>query len=529
MGLKILLHLFPLLGLAHALVLARTPTPCAKLPKPHIPGAKVISITGEEKHNLTVLQQPPTLPIDVEALNICEVNVTLTHPGAFDTVLVQAWLPLDTWNERFVALGGSGWLAGPGSAGLAIPASEGYVAAFTDAGLPGGNAVSPELWALGPDGKVSTELLENFASRSVHDLAVVGKALIKAFYGCPAKYSFWDGCSTGGRQGLVEAQKYPRDFDGILASAPAIYWPEYVMAELWPQVVMYEAGYYPSRCVLDNIVNAAISACDAEDGVEDGVVAEPAKCKFDLSTVIGTSVICDGGEHVEITEQAASIVRKMWEGPTTSDGKQLWHGMPIGASLADLSASQDVNGTAAGSPFFVPDTWARYFILEDPDFNAANINTEKFISLFRKSKKRFDSIIGSANPDLSGFKKAGGKLLVWHGLSDQLIYPQDSEQYYREVQHVTGYIEDTFRLFLAPGVDHCGAGFASIAPGAVPKNPFRDLVTWVESGKRPDALEAATTPNAKTQFTRKICAYPRMAVLHEGEDPTVAESYECAL
>lgn len=522
-----LLSLLPFMGLASASVIRRGPTPCHSLHKPHIPGVEVISITSEEKHDFSVPQQPPTLPIDVNGLNVCEVNLTLTHRGASDKVFVRTWLPLSDWNSRFVALGGSGWAAGPGPAGLAIPASEGYATAYTDAGLPGGDPASPAAWALGADGKVNGELLENFASRSVHDLAVAGKALTEAFYGRSAEHSFWNGCSTGGRQGLAAAQKYPEDFDGILAGAPAIYWTEYVIAELWPQVVMHEAGHYPPICALDGMVNAAIAACDENDGVRDGVITEPSKCKFDPSTLVGTKVTCDDAV-VEIKKEDASIVRKIWDGPTIH-GKKLWPGMPIGASLSSVASWKDANGTTVGTPFFVADTWVRYFVEEDADFDVANIDTDAFVSLFHKSEALFDSVIGSADPDLSGFKKAGGKLLVWHGLSDQLIFPQDSVKYYDAARSSVGDIEDTMRLFLAPGVDHCGAALSPIAPGAVPSDPFADLVKWVESGEAPGYVDAATLPTAETEFTRKVCAYPQVARLRDGADPAVAESYECQL
>ena len=510
-----LLTLLPLLGLSHASVLQRGVRSCADLPKPDVEGAGVTSITSGETQS-TLLDQ-----------NVCEINVTLTHAGASDTVLVQTWLPLDDWNGRFVALGGGGWVAGVGAEGLAVPVSQGYVAASTDAGLPGGDAASPALWALGPDGKINYDLLENFASRSVHDLAVVGKALIESFYGRPADHAFWNGCSTGGRQGLAAAQKYPEDFDGILAGAPAHYWTEFVIATLWPQVAMREVGYYPPTCVLDAIDNAAIEACDTNDGVEDGIITEPSVCEFDPSQIVGTKVTCEDGD-VEITKEAASVVRKIWDGPTTG-GKKLWHGMTIGAGLNILAASQDVNGTTVGVPFFVADAWIRYYVTEDPEFDTGNIDAEGLASLFQESKAQFDSIIGASDPDLSRFTESGGKLLLWHGLADQTVFPQSSIQYFEEVQRAIGATDDTFRLFLAPGADHCGEGISTIAPGAVPKDPFSDLVVWVESGEAPEALEAETLPISERQFTRKICSFPQVARLREGEDADDGESYECTL
>lgn len=509
------LSLLSILGLTYAALCQPAVKSCANIPKPHVEGAEVISITGEKTQS--------TLSDQI----VCEINVTLSHTGAYDTVLVQTWLPLDDWNGRFVALGGGGWVAGVGAEGLAVPVSQGYVAASTDAGLPGGDATSPSLWALDADGKINYDLLENFASRSVHDLAVVGKAVTESFYGHPANHAFWNGCSTGGRQGLAAAQKYPEDFDGILAGAPGHYWTEFLVATLWPQVVMRDVGYYPPTCVLDAIVNAAIRSCDTDDGVEDGVISEPFECNFDPSQIVGTRVTCEDGD-AEITEKAVTVVRRIWDGPIIG-GKKLWHGMVVGASLNILAASEDVNGTTVGIPFFAADAWVRYYVKENPEFDTGNIDAEGFASLFEESKAQFDSIIGASDPDLSRFIEAGGKLLLWHGLADQTVFPQSSVQYFNEVQRTVGATDDTFRLFLAPGVDHCGEGLASIIPGAVPKDPFGDLVAWVESGEAPDAIEAETRQSSESQFTRKICAFPRVARLRGGGDADDAENYECAL
>ncbi|KAK1762481.1 feruloyl esterase [Phialemonium atrogriseum] len=510
---------------ARASALPGTSVFCSNIPAPHVPGARVISVTSSVKRDYSVSKAPPTLNQDVTNLNVCEVNVILTHPGANDTVHVQTWLPLHGWNNRFVAIGGGAWVAGLGELDLALPASRGYAVSSTDAGLSG-DPSTPAAWALKPDGMVNLDLLTNFASRSIHDMAVVGKAVTASVYAKHARHSFWNGCSTGGRQGLVAAQKYPDDFDGILAGSPAIYWTEYVIAELWPQVVMKEAGYYPSTCELDAVVQAAILACDGKDKVKDGVINDVSKCNFDPFTVVGSKVQCNGKEVV-ISRQVASIVRKIWDGPTTPSGKKLWYGMPVDSSLAFLSNSTvDDKGASVGFPFSVADTWIRYFVKANPAFDTTKIDTAGLTELFRESKQKFDSVIGSADPNLSGLKKSGGRLLVWHGLADQLIYPQDSVHYLEEVESAMGgrAVDDFFRLFLAPGVDHCGYG---TTPGAVPTDPFGALVAWVENGTAPEELEAETLPGWPAHFTRKVCRYPMVAKYRGCGDSTVAKSYKC--
>lgn len=520
------------LGLAaqtsYASAIERTTSPCSNIPKPHVPGAEVLAITSRIIKNGTVGAAQPTLTHDVHGINVCEVNVTLSHPEIKDSVFVQTWLPLYTWNNRFAAIGGGAWLAGQGTIDLALPASLGYAVSSTDAGLTDATPLSPAGWALKKDGTVNNGLLTNFASRSIHDMAIVGKAVTASFYGRKARHAYWNGCSTGGRQGLVAAQQYPDDFNGILAGAPAIYWTQYVVAELWPEVVMKEAGYYPLHCEFDAILQSAVAACDKKDHVQDGVITNPFTCHFDPFTTVGTQAKCKDG-NITITAKTASIVRKIWDGPKTSHGTKLWTGMPIGASLDALADTQLINGTAENGPypFFLPETWIQYFVKQNPAFDVTAINTAEFANIFAASKTKYDKLIGSANPDLSAFKRSGGKLLVWHGLADQLIYPQDSVKYLKEVEQKLGGEDATsnfFRLFLAPGVDHCAYGTPA---GAVPVDPFAALVSWVENGTAPETLLAETKIGAPAHFTRKICRYPLIAKYRGCGDPNVAESYSC--
>jgi pimeloyl-ACP methyl ester carboxylesterase len=509
-------------GVSSAVLSPRGPHSCSGLQLPTFPNADfaIISTTTDEKLNFTVPATLPFLPVDVPGLNLCEVKVTLAHPGANDSVLVQVWLPLAGWNGRFVGLGGSGWVAGIGALSLAPFVSQGFAAATTDAGLSG-DPTSPAAWALKDNGKVNTELLTNFASRSVHDLAVVGKAVTAAFYGKQANHTYWNGCSTGGRQGLVAAQKYPDDFDGILAGAPAIYWDKYVVAEQWPQVVMKEEGYFPSNCELDTVTQAAITACDGIDGVIDGIIDDPSRCTFDPFSLVGTKISCSG-ESIVISRSLATIVRKIWDGPTSPSGHPLWYGLNIGAPLTSLANTTVIQGTRVGFPLFVPDPWIRYFLAKNPNFDISSITSSKLTQLFQQSSREYANIIGSSDQHLAAFRKSSGKLLVWHGQADQLIFPKDSVSYYSSVQKALGKsvnVDDFFRLFLAPGVDHCGAG---TTPGAVPSDPFGALIAWVENATAPEWLDASSK-----RFKRKVCRYPLAAKLNAGSDPNVAESYDC--
>lgn len=483
---------------------------CETLRPPPVSGARLLSFQA-------TLRTPDDQPA------FCDVTVDLTHGNAGDRVRVQIWLPASTWNGRFQGTGGGGYGAGQFERALRPALASGYAAASTDAGHAMDVGGPPE-WALDEDGWVNTALLVNFASRSVHDMTVLGKAVTARYYGRPAAYSYWNGCSGGGRQGLMEAQQYPDDYDGILAGAPAIGWPRLLMSMQWPQIVMREAATYLTPCEFEAVTAATVKACDADDGVADGVINEPARCEFDPRELVGTTIECDG-EQQTLTETDAEVIRRIQRGPVSGD-ESLWPGLPLGASFATLAATTRLpSGEVIGAPFYLPDTWIRYFVTRNPDFDTSTMTHRDFIRLFQQSSDTFGPIIGTDNPNLNRFSRSGGKLLVWHGLADQLITATGSINYRRQVERVMGGAQQTdrfFRLFLAPGVDHCAGG-----AGPSPTDPLASLVDWVERGKAPDTIPAMTTNAAGETVTRNLCRYPQISTYDGVGDPTTASSYRC--
>ncbi len=430
-------------------------TSCAAVPVSAPTGTKVVSVSAVAKPggDFTFPTAYPPHP-DITAVPAwCDINVVVTHPGANDTVHIKISLPQDAtnWNGRFQATGGSAYLAGDisdSSIALISAVKAGYVGAATDAGVKTSTDAS---WGLNPDGSLNTALLTNFASRSVHDMAVIGKDMTDKFYQRPAAYSYFTGCSTGGRQGYAEAQNYPTDFQGILANAPAIDWNRFEIATLWSQAVYNEEKVAPTTCELNAFNSAVIAACDTLDGVKDGVIADPQECKWDARKLVGTTVVCDG-KTLTITKALADAVDKIWAGPTTTSGKKLWFGQNKG-SLFDFI-------DAYNSPFAVPALWAQYFVTKDPSFNPRTLTYASFKKLFNSATKQFDSIIGDNTPNLTTFAKSGGKLLTWQGQSDQLIPTQGTVYYREKVNAVYGgnaKVDNFYRLFLLPGVDHCGS------------------------------------------------------------------------
>ncbi|MEV0588654.1 DUF6351 family protein [Nonomuraea sp. NPDC050310] len=505
---------------------AATPFTCSSVSLNAPAGTTVESVTTQyrEAGTVTVPPVPPLPSVEIPGAPAhCAVTVMLTHPGAGDHAKVQVWLPETGWNGRFQALGGSAYAAGDYGAALAGAIKTGYAAATTDAGV---GAYLDTTWALTSAGEVNTELLKNFADRSQHEMTVVAKQVITEVYGKPASYSYWNGCSTGGRQGYMEAQRHPGDYDGILATAPAINWDEFEVATLWPQVVMNEENTFPAACELAAFNQAAVKACDPLDGVRDGVIGDPARCAFDPRTLIGKTVACENGQET-ITAADARVVRKIWDGPRTPSGRKLWYGVPIGAAF-DLAGTQPgPDGTRVGAPSPVPAAWVATWLKRQPAFDLTTITYADFAKLFAQSQAEYDQVIGSDDPDLSAFRAAGGKLLTWHGQADQLIPTQGTVNYRERVAAAMGgshRVDDFYRVFLAPGADHCGTPAST---GPVPTDPLGALTAWVEQGTAPRTLSAAITDSSGRTVTRNLCLYPAVSRYAGHGDPADAASHYC--
>jgi tannase/feruloyl esterase len=287
----------------------------ASIPYPSLFGAEILSL--EATYVVNVSQSIPIGvysnqgAVDVVNANYCNVTISYTHPGQADHVNVQVWLPTDTWNGRLQAIGGSGFQAGlhrAGLMGMLAAVGEGYATVGTDAGL--GSATSPDPWALVSEGNVNLFLLQNLGSTSLNDASIIAKSIINNFYGEPAKFAYFNGCSQGGRQGLMLAQRYPDAYEGIAASAPAIYWNPLFTSMFWPSLLIDSLGEVPPSCEIDAITNAALEACDGLDGVVDGVVSDPDNCNFDAANLVGTVINCTTfGTKRTISSAAAQIVQ----------------------------------------------------------------------------------------------------------------------------------------------------------------------------------------------------------------------------
>ncbi|KIW94148.1 uncharacterized protein Z519_05464 [Cladophialophora bantiana CBS 173.52] len=563
------------------------------LPSPTLFGGEILNVTSSLVSNYTAqFWYPPNFfnsdpPLYGEAGNLffCNVTVTYTHPGQDDSINVNLWLPLSVSDELYTDANGNrpdhcsvtnsgtspfwnGILLSHGGGGFStcLPGfvshsalSQGYAISRTDGGHPGQSLTTPdqpktESWAMVSPGNVNLYLLQDFASTCLHDMAVISKSIVASFYGTAPKYSYFQGCSTGGRQGLMLAQRYPGDYDGILSAAPAIYWPKLIVMHYLAHMMMHSLQEYPPPCELEAITKAAIEECDELDGVKDGIISNEEKCEYDPFKLMGKEIPCemeyaddDENEDDERRQQQANrtvikvgyagphIAWHLWGGARGSIREPNWHPLTHSTPLTSFASTTCFrkNNTCVANPSRLMLDWIRLFLYKDPSLTAEDlakrITLDELVRLFRQSDEEYHSFLSTSSPDLSAFHKRGGKMITWHGTSDEAIMPGQTVQYYEEALRfaASGISTDTkdfYRLFLAPGIQHCGSG-----EGALPIKVLPQLRKWVEEGVAPDVLEGESFGRDHgDKIRRPLCMYPLVAKYKGHGDMRKAESFECA-
>jgi pimeloyl-ACP methyl ester carboxylesterase len=481
---------------------AGAPMPCAQLATIALTEA---TITAAEEVAAGEYA-PPAGPRQSNLPAFCRVALTVSPQ-----IRIEVWLPKDTWNGRYRGEGGGGYAGQVSYGGLAEGIRLGYATASTDTGHP---AAAGGSFALMADGRLNEQLIGDFAERSLRELAIKAKAVIKAYYGDAPKYSYWNGCSTGGRQGLMAVQRFPEEYDGLVIGAPAINWDRFIAAELWPQIVINRTVGAPiGNDKLTMATKAAVAACDAKDGVADGVINDLRKCTYDPA-----ALVCKAGAESAscLTTSEAEAIRKTWNGPTNASGQRLWFGLERGTPL---------NALAGGTPFPIATAHAQYWVEQDPKFDWRTLNEADFAAFFTSSQQKFHDVIGTDNASLAGFRKHGGKMIIWHGEADPLIFPRGTLNYFDRVLAENGGADkakEFARLFMAPGVGHCGGG-----DGPAPAGLFDAVVTWVEKGEAPDTVQAIRKRPDGMTLTRPLCAYPKTAKWTGTGSTDEAKNFSC--
>ena len=545
----------------------------------------VVAVKAFKKGDYLILSGNATGDTPTSVNDVCMVKLNVgpgnagpaTAPSTSSGIGIEIWLPAGpNWNGRVHALGGGGWQGGEAGTATAIASTsaaavaggEGAVSSTTDTGH---SITDNGAFAMNPDGTVSEQLWTDFASRAIHEQVVKTKALAVAYYGTTPKYSYWDGGSTGGRQGLNLAQNHPTDVDGIIAMYPAINWTRFITSELYPQIVYQSdlAGVPLSRAQSDLVSNAAIAACDVVGEQHLGYIVDPSSCLYD--PLQDAKVLCssDGGTNTTlscVTKIQAKAVNKIWYGMTT-DGSvpdpETDNGWREAFSDSEIgSSTHRWFGLNRGTTFYS----ATFVGLASPDMEfpissdmvalelhepaiagASFVNaTGNGRSLWKRlsyeqlsdaydrgvAQQADFGRINTDSPDLSAFKNRGGKILTWHGLADELIVPQGTVKYYNRVSAQMGGIANVqsfYRLYLVPGLGHGTPNGTSNSAAVIPnftEDQFYSLLTdWVEDNDVPDQVVLRTTTGSVTR-SMPICVYPKKITYRSGA-PTVSTSYGC--
>src|SRR5262245_39173407 len=431
----------------------------------------------------------------------CQVDATV-KPTTDSDIKIEVWLPASNWNGKFEAVGNGGWNGNIDQNALAAGLRRGYATASTDTGHEGGG---------GPWMQNQNKLID-FGYRAVHEMSEKGKAIISAFYSNNARLSYFNGCSAGGRQALKAAQKFPQDFDGIVAGAPALNATGRAAFSVWVAQNDHksEETYLPQG-KFGLVHDAALQACDTNDAVKDGVIENPKQCKFDpkvLQCSAGDAATCLTAAQVETTRM---MYRPLVNHRTK---QQIFTGLEPGSEMG-------WNTFGGQQPFAIGTQMYQFMVFNDPkwDYKALNFDSD-----MDKVAKLEGGNINATDPNLQGFFARKGKMIQYHGWADPQITPGSSVAYYESVLEKMGgnKVKDNYRLFMVPGMAHCGGG-----DGPSSFDMLAALEQWVEKGKAPDSIPAAHLANGKPDRTRILCPYPQVATYKGSGDNTDAANFVC--
>ncbi|MGA3194398.1 MAG: tannase/feruloyl esterase family alpha/beta hydrolase [Terriglobales bacterium] len=491
---------------------------CEKLKQLRLPDTTIISAESVPAGPFALPPgQSPMKSVDMPAF--CRVRGEI-RPTTDSQIKFEVWMPAAGWNGKFEQLGNGGLAGTINLFALTGPLKKGFAAAATDDGHQG--APTDASWAIGHPEKV-----KDFGYRAVHETNVKAKRIIAAFYQKPPRYSYFSGCSEGGREALMEAQRFPEDFNGILAGATAHYWTQLMAAFAWnAQALGAPASFIPEpkrRAIQD----AAVAVCGKQDGVADKFIKDPQHCNFDPS-----ALLCKGPDSDNcLSAPQVEALKKIYAGPRNPrTGQPISPGYEPGAEaepgIPGISFASYVFGAGPGMSLDSMFSTAFYagFVFENPKWKFTDLNFDKDIAT---AEEKVGAALNAADPDLAPFQSHGGKMIHYHGWNDGSPSPLHSVNYYDHVAEKMGGFRKTqqfYRLYMAPGMMHCGAGEGpnifgnplDFSPASDPDhNIFLALQRWVEEGVSPDKIIATKyhedDPTKGVEMTRPLCPYPQQA------------------
>jgi len=477
-------------------------------------------------------------PVDVSAR--CVVKA-VTRPTSDSEIKLEVWLPAAGWNGKYEQVGNGGWAGAVPTSAMIDPLRRGYATAGTDDGHAGGDGAS---WAVG-----HPEKLIDFGYRAVHETDLQAKAVIRAFYGTEASLNYFVGCSDGGREALMEAQRYPEDFVGIIAGAPANQWSHLLAGNVWnEQALLKDAASSIPRGKLPAIQKAVLAQCDGLDGVKDGLIEDPRACHFNPR-----ELLCKAADSNDcLTAPQIETLKKIYEGPKNPrSGERIFPGYPPGTeAVPGTWAAWIIPASAQGGSIQsgFGNSYYGQAVFEKPQWDFRTLNFDSDVAF---GDEKAGTILNATSPDLRSFRAHGGKLIQYHGWGDAAISPINSIEYYESVRAFLATYPDPrsdsaktehdfYRLFMVPGMGHCGGGLGpnsfgngGIAPAPANTDPERDILSalerWVEKGVAPDRLigRGTVVGDSSKVMTRPLCPYPQVARYMGTGDTNDATSFAC--
>ena len=470
-------------------ILAQTPDPksCERLKSLALANTTISAAETVPAGPFTLTRRGANSAASLDLPAYCRVAATI-KPTADSDIEIVLWMPVSEWNRKLLAIGNGGWAGGINTLSLAFGLREHYATVSTDRGHNGSSAS----FALG-----HPEKLTDFAYRAVHEMTLQTKAIIAVYYGNAPKYSYFTGCSSGGDQGLREAQRYPEDYDGVVAGAPGNYWTHLMATGLWiAQATLKDKASFLPPAKLRLLNRAVLAACDSLDGINDGLLDDPRRCRFDPATLL-----CPSGEDSPtcLTGPQVEAIKKIYAGPTSPRTRAvIYPGLEPGSEPGWAMIA------GGPEPFQIHYDHYRYIVHEDSTWDWHTFDLDRDVAL---ADQKDHGTLNAIEPDLQRFESRGGKIILYHGWSDPFLAPGNTINYYESVATAMGKATTGFiRLFLVPGMEHCRGG-----PGPNQFNALAAVERWVEAGIAPDRIIAQHVTESRVDLERPLCPYPQVA------------------
>jgi hypothetical protein len=450
------------------------------------------------------------------------------RPTADSDIQFEVWLPAPTaWNNKFQGVGNGGFAGSISYAGLADALAHGYASASTDTGHTAVGSTPNAEWALNHPEKIA-----DFGYRAIHETAVAAKQIVTAFYGDAPKRSYFNSCSNGGRQALMEAERYPADYDGIIAGAPANYWTHLVSsAGAGVKATLSESAAYIPAAKLPAIQAAALAQCDALDGVKDGVIENPLACHFDPVVLL-----CKGAESDAcLTGPQLTSLKTIYGGLVNAKGQQLFPGLSPGAEGEPGAWGAWVTGNAPqeSQMYYFSTQFFKNMVFNDPSWRFQSFDPDRDT---KAADDKLARVLNSNDPNLKAFQQRGGKLILYHGWADSAIPAANAVNFYDSITKAMGAsaASDMVRLYMVPGMGHCGGGpgpnqfgQASVPHGDPQHDIDAALEAWVEKSQAPGTIIASRLEKGKVTRTRPLCPWPATAKWNGTGSTDDAANFSC--